>query len=475
MPIKTGDRHQPALLPSSIEDYVGTEDRVRAYDAFIDYAVEAGINLPRDTDMGRPLYDPKTMLKLLAYSYSYGVRSSRQIERSCHHNLSFIWLTGGLKPDHKTIASFRRRHTALLKDILKQCVRFCLKSGLIDGNVLFLDGTKIRANAGLHNSWTPERCRKVLERMDQKIEALLAECEAADQSEEGQTDHVRLSSDLKESAALREQVRKIHQELKNEDRSCHNTTDPDCATMKSRQGVHAAYNVQQSVDDKHGLIVHTDVVSQATDIRQFADQVEKIEQALPKPPVTVCADAGYACTEEIKKPLEKGIDVVVPSNAQAAETIPGPFHHDAFSYNLSTDTYLCPEGQTLEYSGVDKPGISRAYGVPDPLTCRACRHFGVCTSSPRGRKIKRLIDEDVKKRVEARYASPEGQAIYRRRKERAELPFGFIKRALKADSFLLRGRQGVLAEASLWAASFNLTRLITLLGGVRPLVEKFQT
>ena len=63
------------------------------------------------------------MLKLLVYGYSYGVRSSRRLERETHYNLSFIWLVGGLHPDHKTIAEFRRQHRAALGKVLKSVRR----------------------------------------------------------------------------------------------------------------------------------------------------------------------------------------------------------------------------------------------------------------------------------------------------------------------------------------------------------------
>jgi hypothetical protein len=86
------------------------------------------------------------MLKLLVYGYSYGIRSSRKLERETHYNLSFIWLSGGLKPDFKTIAEFRRNNKAALANVLKQCARLCMKLGLIEGNTLFVDGSKIRAN-----------------------------------------------------------------------------------------------------------------------------------------------------------------------------------------------------------------------------------------------------------------------------------------------------------------------------------------
>ncbi len=84
---------------------------------------------------GNPCYAPRAMVKLLIYGCSYGVRSSRKLERDTHYNLSFIWLMGGLKPDHKTIAEFRRQHKEALKKALVQCGRMCLKLDMIAGSI----------------------------------------------------------------------------------------------------------------------------------------------------------------------------------------------------------------------------------------------------------------------------------------------------------------------------------------------------
>lgn len=86
MPIQHGDRRQVMMFPPSVEEYVGEDDAVRAYDAFVECLPwdETGVQTPEP--MGRPTYDPKGMLKLLIYSYAYGIQSSRKIERACHHN-----------------------------------------------------------------------------------------------------------------------------------------------------------------------------------------------------------------------------------------------------------------------------------------------------------------------------------------------------------------------------------------------------
>src|SRR4030066_1121683 len=148
MAYRYGNRYQFGLFPQSIEDYVAPSDPASAYDAFVE-ALDfnaLGIEIDRN-QVGNSEYDPKAMLKLFIYGYSYGTKASRKLEREIHHNLSFIWLMGGLKPDHKTIAEFRRKNKEALKNILRQCARMGLKLDLIAGNVLFVDGSKIRANA----------------------------------------------------------------------------------------------------------------------------------------------------------------------------------------------------------------------------------------------------------------------------------------------------------------------------------------
>ena len=142
MAYRYGDRKQKTLFPQSIDEYIPQDAPVRAYNVFVDSPDfnELGIEI-EPHKAGCPQYAPNIMLKLLLYGYSYGVRSSRKLEREAHYNLSFIWLTGGLKPDHKTIAEFRRRNKSALKKVLKQCARLCIDIGLIEGNTLFVDGS----------------------------------------------------------------------------------------------------------------------------------------------------------------------------------------------------------------------------------------------------------------------------------------------------------------------------------------------
>ena len=227
--------------------------------------------------------------------------------------------------------------------------------------------------------------------------------------------------------------------------------------------------MQTVVDDKNGLIVHTDAVSEPNDSNQLAVQIGGAEADLGRECKTACADAGYSDTTAIAKLESAGKTVVVPSQSQAShqEIEIGPFDKSKFTYNADSDYYLCPEGHRLVFRRFqDKAKQKRDYRIEKPKKCRLCPRFGTCTKSKQGRTVTRHVSEKVRETVSRRFEEPEIAQIYKRRKARVEHPFGFIKKVLGFGQFLLRGRQGVRAEASILATCFNLRRMITLLGGV---------
>jgi len=470
MAYRYGNREQQELFPQSIEEYVAEDDPVRAYDAFVEALDFNNLGIVLDENkVGNPEYNPKTMLKLLIYGPSYGIRSSRKLERAIYHNLSFIWLMGGLKPDHKTISTFRKDNRHVLKNVLKQCAQMCIKLDLIAGNSLFVDGSKIRANASIKNTWTKEKCQEYLKKIDRHIEAVLNECESIDSQEQNQPSLIKLNKEIKNKQALKTKVETILEELKQDDKKSVNTIDKECTRINSVQGSHAGYNAQTVVDEKHGLIVSADVVSENNDVNQFANQIEQAHETLGKKCDTACADSGYANTEQLKQIDLQDIKVIVPSQRQASKKEPEEFDKEWFNYNSEKDCYICPRGHRLIYKGND--GKTKRYKIIKNSVCRQCNHFGKCTKSLHGRQINRLVDEETRLRLEAQYLQLESQAIYKLRKQKVELPFGHIKRNLGVKDFLLRGIDGVKAEMSVLATCFNMARMISIFGVVGLLKE----
>ena len=490
MAYKYGNRNQITFLPDSIEQYVGEDDPVRFYDVFVDTLDLRELDMELDENaVGNSSYDPVTMLKILVYGYSYGWRSSRKLERALHHNLSFVWLAGGLKPDHKTISNFRKDNKKSLAKVLKQCARLCLKLDLIEGNTLFVDGSKFRANAGRSQSKSIAAWEKQLKEVDKRIEELLEECRKLDESETESM--VKVKRELRGKETLKSKIGQLLEEM--EESSSNSTTattskstqknrnpkingtDPDCKVMKGHQGSHTSYNSQMVTEDKNGLIVSIDVTAAMNDLNQLNKQVGIAEKTLGKSAKTVCADAGYSSVDDLKSLLDQGKNVIVPNNKQA-QSIPKEtrFDKSAFSYNATTDTYTCPIGEQL-YRGSYRSDSNRIeYRMKKPASCRACIHFGTCTSSKAGRRIYRLANEESKELLAKSYNSDSGQEIYKRRKMKVEHPFGHIKRNLGATAFLLRGLEGVNAEMSLLGTCFNIARMITIMGGVKPLITKLK-
>lgn len=473
------NRDQETFLPPAIDDYVGANDPVRVYDAFIDALDFNELGITLVPKAGAERYEPRRMLKLLVYGPSYGDRSSRMLERACRHNLSFIWLMNGLQPDYRTIIRFRSDHKDAIKKVLKQCVRMCVSMGLVEGNTLFVDGSKFRANASMDHTLSREDIEKELFKVERHIDQLMDDAQRLDQTEDGLPSFVEAQKQIADKQQLAECMKGYLIQIKSKDLSSINRVDPDSVTSKSRQGTHAMHNVQCVTDDKHGLIVHAESVSKPNDNGQLVPQIKQAVKNIGHCPQTVGADSGYFNPSQTEN-IDENITVVMPSPKQANDekdsdkTPPGPFDKSHFQYDKEQNIYLCPEGKILTHQGVDSDRPHRHIYRANAQECNRCPHHGACTSGRSGRTVTRSDYEDIIRRQEAVYASGRGQAVYKRRKQRAELPFGHWKRNLRAGQFLLRGLEKVNAEVSVLATCFNLARMMTIVG-VTPLIAEFQS
>ena len=457
MAYRYGDNpNQTIMFPKSLNEYVSDDHPVRAYSTFVDALDlnELGI-VVNDHKVGNSEYHPKLMLKLLVYGTSYGVFSSRKLEREAHNNVTFMWLMHNLKPDHKTIAEFRRNNTKALKTILTLCAKLCIKLNLIDGNVLFVDGTKIRANASRSNNHKNQWYEAQLQKIEGRIDALLNQCSQLDEQEQDKQSLVKMHRDLANAQNLKGTIENALNEFKtsgtktkNGNQKTINTTDPDSAIMKSKDGTHAQYNIQSVVDDKHGLIVHVDATNAGNDANQLASQILQAEAVTEKECAVACADAGYANVEELGKIDRNATTVIVPTKQQASKKVPEPFSKETFLYDKEADCYYCPENKVLAFRGLQEHGKKRQYRITHARVCRQCKNREHCTSAKNGRTIIRLTKEALKEKFMRIYEEPESQMLYKRRKARVELPFGHLKRNLGMQRFHMRGKKKVHAEIS---------------------------
>ena len=165
------DRDQTLLLPNSVADYIGPDNPVRFVEAFVDQLdlQEAGFCRVEPKETGRPGYDPADLLKLYIYGYLNRVRSSRRLEAETRRNLEVIWLLRGLTPDFKTIADFRKDNRGAFKPVFRQFVLLCRKLDLFGGELLVVDGTRLKAVNSTERNFTNAKLTKQIESIDQKL------------------------------------------------------------------------------------------------------------------------------------------------------------------------------------------------------------------------------------------------------------------------------------------------------------------
>jgi len=179
------DRHQPCLLPPSIDEYVDQHAPVRVVDAFVDTLDfrTLGFNRATPASTGRPGYDPRDLLKLYIYGYLNDIRSSRRLERECKRNIETIWLMSRLAPDHKTIADFRRDSGTAIVGACRAFVLFCRDQGLFVAKLVSIDGSKFRAAASQNRVLDRQRIAVEVEKIDARVAHYLSTLDREDDAE----------------------------------------------------------------------------------------------------------------------------------------------------------------------------------------------------------------------------------------------------------------------------------------------------
>ena len=153
MNFRTGwARAQAHLLPERLEDYLGPDNPVRFLAAFV-----AALDL-RALGFAFPKADPPAaLLKLYLDGYCQQVRSSRRLEAEGGRNLEVLWLLQKLTPDCKTIADFRKDNAAACTAGLRQFNQLCRELDLFGGQLLAIDGTKVKAVNAADQNWTDRK------------------------------------------------------------------------------------------------------------------------------------------------------------------------------------------------------------------------------------------------------------------------------------------------------------------------------
>lgn len=460
-------REQVLMFPEVMDDYVSRENPVRFVDAWVDRLelVELGFSKAEPAELGRPAYDPRDLLKLYIYGYVNEICSSRKLERETKRNLELMWLMRKLQPDHKTIANFRSANSKALKGVFRQFTRLCRELNLYGRELVGIDGSKFRAVNGKDRNFTEAKLSKRLQWIEEKIEKYLRALEAEDEKESSES---KVNVNALREAIAKLQARQVayqglQQELADSGEKQISLTDAEARLMKGRQGQHVSYNIQAAVDDKNKLVAEFAVINEENDVNSLAAMAQAAKQELAVEQLKVCADRGYYNTAQIKECEDAGIEVYM--ERPRAKQKEGIFPLASFTYDESKDVYECPAGKRLSFRVFDKSKQVKCYWTE---ACHKCPLKSQCTTGKGPRKIKRPVGQAAAERMLQRVAQqPE---MLRVRKALVEHPFGTIKRWMRQDHFLTRGKEKVSGETSLTFLAYNLKRVLSIVG-VEQLIE----
>ncbi len=468
MNLLTGaDRQQAQLLPPCVEDYVGPDNPVRFLEAFVNGLDlrAAGFQFPKENPAGRgrPAYPPADLLKLYLYGYLHQVRSSRRLAAECGRNLEVIWLMRQLTPDFKTIADFRKDNAAAFQAVVREFTRLCRQLDLFGGQLLAIDGTKIKAVNARDQNWSQTKLAQQQARIEARLAEYLQALDQADAQAEAVPSALSPAQLQAKIAGLKERQAQIQARLQTLEKTGQtqlSATDPDSRGMKGAHGHLVGYNVQGSVDAKHHLLVGAEATQAVCDQGQLAAAAQAAKTALAITQADVVADGGYRKDEDVKACQEMGLEPHLPAVQNSPSERAGLYGKADFRYDPARDLYHCPNGAELtrRRQMTDKGRL--LFNYDHPPACAACPVKARCTAAA-FRTVSRWEHEACLERMAQKVAAaPEKLAA---RKTLIEHVWGTFK-GLLPGGFLVRGLVNVGAEVSLAHFGYNFKRALAVVG-----------
>lgn len=499
-------------LPLNLETIIPEDDSVRLLSQFVEamdltdlYSTYERINS----------VSPRTLLKIVLYSYMNGDYSSRSMELNCKRDINFMFLLEGAPaPDHATFARFRSIHFApCAKRILAEMSNALFDLGEVSGETIFIDGTKIEAGANKYTFVWKKAVTKNQAKLLARLADFVAECEqlydikivygetikmnhikklrkklyALKQSENVVFVHgigkrktpLQKSIETLESCLAR--LKKYNQEIHIcGERNSYSKTDRDATFMRMKEDamgngqLKPAYNLQHGVDSEY--ITWLTIGPQPTDTTTLIPFLTDTEKYLKFKYKNITADAGYESEENYLFLEANGqLSYIKPANYEISKT--RKYKNDIgkienMAYDESSDSYTCRNDKKLTADHVRHSRSKSGYVSEKTIyrcdDCSGCPYKSECI---KGNNCKTPMEERTKTLQVAkaflryrqedleRILSDDGILYRTNRSIQAEGSFGDLKQDMQFRRYLSKGTINVLAESTLLAMARNINKL----------------
>jgi transposase len=455
-------------------------------------------------------YHPRMMLKVLIYSYSQKIYSSRMIAKALRENIQFMWIAGSNRPDFRTINRFRSHvMNNTIEKIFTSVVELLLEKGLVSFEHYFVDGTKIESAANKYTFVWKRSTEKYRKKLQSNIRELFTHIDAVSSEENrryGDRDLEEIGEGVEITAAeVEEVIKRINEDLneadetpkeleklKKEDlprlkkyeeqlrvcgnRNSYSKTDHDATFMRMKEDhmrngqLKPGYNVQIGTENQ--FILGYSVHQKPTDTTTLIPHLNKLKQQHNRLPNNIIGDAGYGSEENYNYLKDEKLGNYLKYNYFHVEHKRkfrnDPFRRENLPYDAEHDRYICPAGQHLIYVEKRNRHSDNGYNQETSLyeceDCRWCRSRKLCHKSKYNRKIE--INNTLnafKAQARDNLTSVKGKKLRSRRPIEVESVFGHIKQNRGFRRFLLRGMNKVTIEWGLLSIAHNFLKMNTVM------------
>jgi transposase len=459
------------------EDIKNHNPLLKAIDSFVEdhISVEPFSQGIKNEVEGAPAVHPRMMLKVIFYSYAKGIYSSREMEARMRWDPNYIYLSANQRVDHSTICNFILKYGDEIKAVFSRLVYVMVKMGYVTMDFVAIDGTKIKANAGMKFTGNVAEFRRQKDRIEKKIEKSMHH--TTDEESGGKTREEKLDRLERDKAKIETFLKEVDQEEKLPKGKV-SLTDRDARMVKDKDSKYMGYNCQMAVDEESHTIVSAEVFNEASDRGLLQPMIEEMKKRTGEDltQTDIGVDAGYFSSDNIRYCHEQGLDVYLPEGTGEGgvrqwqgDLIRGRDCRMEIDGDIKRLT--CPGGQVLETLVAKEDRGSYFYRFsPDASACRDCAWRARCyrnKSTYRDFRIKKEYFETLSLRtlMTEKLSSEHGKKRMRGRSCLIEHVFGEVKEIFRFRRFLYRGLEKVRLIWQLVCIGYNFRKMARLAYG----------
>jgi hypothetical protein len=343
-----------------------------------------------------------------------------------------------------------------------------------------LDGTLVEAHASRHRLLNHEQVQHRRRALDAAVQADAAGqpvaarpywmATTARARQRQQQQYRRAGAQLDERLA--ENRRRLPSARQEEKHVRVSATDPDAALGKDKLKVfRPLYNVQYVRDLDSPFLVGYDAFAHSSDAGTLVPLLRRTEQLLGRSPEDLLVDSGYVTALDLADAHAHGVRLCGPwkENDYSARgaSPPKQWGKDQFVWDEVAREYRCPQGQALTLKGVQNRPRSRQRTErlelyqAEAATCAACpQKARCCPRSRSGRHLHRSEHEALIEAHRQKMATPEAQALYKRRGQTVEPSFGDAKQHRGFRRVAGRGLDKAKVQTGLTVLAHNVWELV---------------